>query len=453
MARSKVVYVCNACGAPSSRLDPMCLRCKATGTIQERVEESGGGGGRARAGVDDAARPIALGDVDMNGGGEVRVRTGLGELDRVLGGGLVAGSVVLLGGDPGVGKSTLLLMALDRFARRGLPVLYATGEESARQVRLRSDRLGVTGRSLMLLPHTDYLAIEGAAAELKPTVLVVDSVQTVHVPALDGLPGSVSQVKEVAHRAMVFAKRSGTSVWLVGHVTKSGDIAGPKMLEHLVDTVLYFEGDGRSSLRVLRSVKNRFGAAGELGVFDMVEEGLLEVPDASARLLQERVADAAGTAVTASVEGSRPLLCEIQALVGRPTQAIPGRTVVGVDRTRVLLLAAVLEKAGIGLHDRDIFVNAAGGVRLEEPAADLAMAAAIASSHRDKPVRGDTLVFGEIGLVGEIRAVSQPGLRLREAARHGFRRIVAPAAVAKDAPPGVEVIGVRTVREALQALF
>ncbi len=343
-------------------------------------------------------------------------------------------------------------MAMDRFANKGLPVLYVTGEESTRQVRLRAGRLGVSGDTLFVLAQTDFALIEEQAKELNPRVMVIDSVQTVHVPQVDSIPGSVSQIREVAHRAMVLAKKTSTAVFLVGHVTKSGEIAGPKVLEHLVDTVLYFEGDGRSSLRILRSVKNRFGAAGELGIFDMVEEGLVEVPDASARLLEERVAEAAGTAVVASIEGSRPLLAEIQALVGRPSPSIAGRTCVGVDRSRVLMLAAVLEKVGLTVFDRDIFVNAAGGVRLFEPASDLGIIAAIASSLEDRPIRPDTLVFGEVGLVGEVRAVSQPGLRLREAARHGFRRAVCPAASVKDAPPGIEVVGVRTVREALQAL-
>jgi DNA repair protein RadA/Sms len=366
---------------------------------------------------------------------------------------VVGGSVVLLGGDPGVGKSTLLLLALHRFARRGLPVLYASGEESNRQVALRARRLGLADSPMLLLAETDWGNMEVAAQNAKPTILVVDSVQTTSVPGLEAIPGSPSQIREVAHRAMLFAKRTGTTVFLVGHVTKSGDIAGPKILEHLVDTVLYFEGDGRSSLRILRSVKNRFGATGELGVFEMVDDGLREVPDASARLLEERSGDSPGTAVVASMEGSRPLLTEIQALVGRPSPQIPGRTCVGVDRTRVLMLAAVLEKSGVSLHDRDVFVNAAGGIRLFEPAADLGIVASIAGSVHDRPVRADTLVFGEVGLVGEVRAVGHPGLRLREAARHGFRRVIAPEASLREVPSGLTGVPVRRVRDALAALF
>jgi DNA repair protein RadA/Sms len=448
MARNRIAYVCRSCGAQSPRPDGRCLRCGEFGTLEPETAAP------ARRGPSLAAPvPVALSAIDVGGEGELRVRTGIGELDRVLGGGLVGGSLVLLGGDPGVGKSTLLLLALDRFARKGLPVLYVTGEESARQVRLRADRLGVTGSTFLLLADTDFANVEEAVRRTEPAVLVVDSIQTVTMPETDGIPGSVGQIREVAHRAMQIAKRSSTSVILVGHITKSGDLAGPKLLEHLVDTVLYFEGDGRSGLRVLRAVKNRFGASGELGLFEMVDDGLVEVPDASARLLQERAPDAAGTAVVASVEGSRPLLVEIQALVGRPTQAIPGRTCVGVDRTRVQMLAAVVEKAGVKLWDRDVFVNAAGGVKLLEPAADLGIALALASSYIDRALPSDVLVFGEIGLVGEVRAVSHPGMRLKEAARHGFRRVVGPASIAKDAPAGLDVIGVKTVREALERLL
>ncbi len=447
MARPKTIFVCTGCGARSPRADGRCLRCGAWDSLAPQVEDTG----RGRVGVDDQSQPMPIGEVPLGGGGEVRVTSGIGEFDRVLGGGMVAGSAVLLGGDPGVGKSTLVLMACERYAQRGPAVLYATGEESAAQVRLRAERLGVTSPSLYVLAQTDFLVIEEAVLKLRPAVLILDSVQTLHVPSVDGIPGSVSQVREVAHRAVLLAKRSGTAVVLVGHVTKSGDIAGPKLLEHLVDTVLHFEGDGRTSLRILRSVKNRFGPAGELGMFEMVEDGLVEVPDASARLLAERVADAPGTAVVACIEGSRPLLAEVQALVGRPTAAIPGRTCVGVDRTRVLMLVAVLEKAGVPLYDRDVFVNAAGGVRLFEPAADLAIAVALSSSLHDRALRSDTLVFGEVGLVGEVRAVAHPGQRVREAVRHGFRRIVAPASVARDAVPGVTLIGVRTLREALEA--
>lgn len=393
-------------------------------------------------------KPVRLADVDTSAG-ELRVKTGLNELDNVLGGGLVAGSLVLIGGDPGVGKSTLLLMALDRFASKGVDALYVSGEESVRQVHLRAGRLGVTSQNLLLLSETRWDVIEQACRSSKPRVVVIDSVQTMSAPDVSSVPGSVSQVREVAHRAMIFAKETGTAVFLVGHVTKSGEIAGPKVLEHFVDTVLYFEGDGRSSLRVLRSVKNRFGPAGELGMFEMAEQGLVEVPDASARLLEERVRNAPGTAVVATLEGSRPLLAEVQALVGRSTPATPARTCVGVDRGRVLMLAAVAEKAGLSLHDRDIFVNAAGGVRLHEPAADLAIVMAIASSLVEVALDPDTLFLGELGLVGEVRSIPHPIQRLKEAARHGFRRALVPPSAARDAPPGIECIPVKTLRDAL----
>lgn len=451
MAKTRTSFVCQQCGNRAVKWLGRCPDCRNWNSFVEQIEAPKSK--RSAPALSKDHRPIALQDVSLEGGGEVRILTGIGELDNVLGGGLVAGSLVLVGGDPGVGKSTLVLMAMDRFARRGLPVLYVSGEESVRQIRLRADRLGVQGRDLHLLAHTDFSHIENIVRELNPCVVVIDSVQTVHVPNIDSIPGSISQIREVAHRAMLMSKSTNTSTFLIGHVTKSGDLAGPKVLEHFVDTVLYFEGDGRSELRILRTVKNRFGPSGELGLFEMVDNGLREVPDASARLLEERSADTPGTAVIATLEGSRPLLIELQALVGRPTPATPARTCVGIDRNRVLMLAAVLEKSGCKLHDRDLFVNAAGGVRLSEPAADMGVVAAIASSLTDIPVPSDVAVFGEVGLVGEVRAVSHPGLRLKEAARHGFRRVIVPSRCAADAPPGLNVIGVKTVSQALEILF
>jgi len=382
--------------------------------------------------------------------GEVRLRVGMSELDRVLGGGLVAGSLTLLGGDPGVGKSTLLLMVLAHFAARGVPVLYVSGEESARQVRLRAERLGIADERLYLLPVTRLESAIEAAEQLGPAVVVIDSVQTLASESLESVPGSVSQVREVAAKAMALAKGRDVATFLVGHVTKQGGIAGPKVLEHLVDTVLYFEGDGRSPLRILRATKNRFGATGELGFFEMAGDGLREVPDASARLLRERVAGAPGTAVVAALEGTRPVLAEVQALVGRPSAGTPGRTALGLDRGRLGMLMAVLGKMGVLLHDRDVFISAAGGLRITEPAADLGVAMALASSLLDRPVDPSLLVFGEVGLVGEVRAVAHPGPRLLEAARHGFRRVVAPKAAVRDSPEGLEVIGVSSLIEAVE---
>ncbi|MCP4807265.1 MAG: DNA repair protein RadA [Proteobacteria bacterium] len=437
-------FQCIGCGAYNAKGQGMCFQCKEHAGWEPLASRSAVSRGQA-------PRPLPITQVGTDGG-EVRIRVGVSELDRVLGGGLVTGSLTLLGGDPGVGKSTLVLMVLARFAQRGLKVLYVTGEESARQVRLRAERLGIHEDTLFLLPENRLEAAIAAAEELDPTVLVIDSVQTLASEKADSVPGSVSQVRAVASAAMGLAKGKDIATFLVGHVTKTGGIAGPKVLEHLVDTVLYFEGDGRSTLRVLRATKNRFGATGELGFFEMVSSGLQEVPDASARLLKERVLGAPGTAVVAALEGSRPLLAEVQALVGRPSAGTPGRTALGIDRGRLGMLMAVLGKAGLPLDDRDVFVSAAGGLKITEPAADLGIAAALASSLLDRPLDPHTAVFGEVGLVGEIRAVGHPGPRLLEARRHGFRRVVAPATAVREAPEGLEVVGVRTLRDAIEAL-
>lgn len=424
-------------------------RCPECGAWNALVEEAvAPGGPRAAAPRPGGSRARPLTEVALGDGGEVRLRVGIGELDRVLGGGLVTGSLTLLGGDPGVGKSTLLLLAMHAFARKGIRVLYVSGEESARQVRLRADRLGVGSDELYLLSDTRLEAAVAAVDEVKPRVLVLDSVQTLHAEGLDGVPGTVGQVREVAAQAMKLAKGRDLATFLVGHVTKEGHLAGPRTLEHLVDTVLYVEGDGSSALRVLRATKNRFGSTGEIGMFEMREEGLVEVPDASARLLAERAVDAPGTVVTCTLEGARPLLVEVQALVGRPVPGTPGRTAVGIDRGRLSMVLAVLAKTGLDLGDRDVFVSVAGGVRVTEPAADLALALALASSATGRPFPADQLAFGEIGLVGEVRGVPSPLLRRREAERHGFRAALAPPSATRDGGP-LRPLPVRTVREAL----
>lgn len=409
--------------------------------------------GSSRSTQQKKASPQFLNQIDLGHGGELRVRTGSSEFDNVLGGGLVAGSVVLIGGDPGVGKSTLLLTVLGEFAKRGVSTLYVSGEESNRQTAIRAKRLGVADQPIQLLSTNEFSAVEASLKQSKPQVMVIDSIQTLRIAELESISGSISQVREIAQRAVQIAKSRSIAVLLVGHITKSGDLAGPKVLEHYVDAVLHFEGDGRSQLRILRSVKNRFGAAGELGLFEMVDSGLREVPDASARLLQERAVGAAGTAVTASLEGTRPILIEVQALVGNSGPQIPARNCVGVDRGRVSMLAAVLEKAGICLSDRDIFVNAAGGVRISEPAVDLAIVGALVSSLLEKPLDQHTLLLGEVGLVGEVRNVSHPKIRLKEAARHGFTRIVGPKGCKPTQTSPLEIIEVGTVQEAIEVLF
>ena len=456
-SRAKTVYACAECGQTSPKWLGQCPACKRWNTMQEEVvaPEPARGAPARGWGVAAAARPIPLREVEARE--ESRQRTGIGELDRVLGGGVVPGALVLLGGDPGIGKSTLLLAALDRLAASAQerPVLYVSGEESARQVKLRADRLRVSAPNLQVLAETDAQKVLHAADALHPAAIAVDSIQTQYLPELQSAPGTVTQIREVAARFMALAKTTETPVFLVGHVTKDGAIAGPRVLEHMVDTVLYFEGGGAHPYRVLRAHKNRFGSASEIGVFEMKAGGLAEVPNPSALFLAERPEDAPGSAVAAVLSGTRTVLVEIQALVAPSGSGTARRTALGIDGNRVALLAAVLEKkVGMEILGCDLFVNVAGGLSVDDPAADLAAVAALASSFRDRALPPRSLVLGEVGLAGEVRAVSQPEIRLAEAARLGFERVILPAANARhaDAPPSLELIGVETVADALDRL-
>ena len=399
------------------------------------------------------ARPLS----ELTGGEDRRTNTGIAELDRVLGGGLVSGMLVLVGGDPGIGKSTLLLQALDGVVRQpgnDAPVLYVTGEESAQQVKLRADRLKVDGHRLLLLAETRTDRIVETVTRLQPAAIVVDSVQSIYDPQLESAPGSVSQIREVAARLMYQAKARAVPTLLVGHVTKEGGLAGPKVLEHLVDTVLYFESATGHPYRILRAHKNRFGSTNEIGVFEMSAQGLRPVDNPSELFLAERPEDAPGSVVLPAIEGTRPVLVEVQALVSPTNFGTPRRTCLGFDSARAALLVAVLErKAGLQLLGCDIFVNIAGGINLREPAADLAVAVALASSLTNKALASRTLVFGEVGLAGELRGVAQPEVRLAEAAKLGFRQAIVPAASLKkiEVSADIEAVGVRSLEQALQA--
>jgi len=448
--KQKSLYTCQSCGYQSPKWLGKCPDCNQWDSLVEEQVTIARKGGKALP-APAAVQPLC--EVDLQG--DARLGCGIGELDRVLGGGVVPGSLCLIGGDPGIGKSTLLLQAADRLATHG-PVLYVTAEESARQVRLRGERLGAQAKKLLLLAETALEAIFERVREVKPAFLVIDSIQTIFTAALESAPGSVSQVRECAGRLMHLAKKEGVSTFLVGHVTKDGAIAGPRMLEHMVDTVLYFEGDAGHPYRILRAVKNRFGSTNEIGVFSMGEGGLTEVPNPSELFLAERPKDAAGSVVVPSLEGSRPILVELQALVSGASFGTPRRTTMGVDHNRSALLVAVLEKkVGLSLLAQDIFLNVAGGVRLDEPAIDLGIVAALASSHLNRPVPARTLLFGEVGLTGEVRAVAQPELRVNEAARLGFDRCFLPQGNLKGLkhPPGIAMIGVRSVDEMLRAVF
>jgi DNA repair protein RadA/Sms len=393
-----------------------------------------------------------------------RWSTGIGELDRVLGAteeprpsiGAVPGSVILLGGDPGIGKSTLLTQASHNISLSGTGVLYATGEESVAQIRMRSRRLGPLGTSLYVLAETDIDSVERSIERLEPQVLVIDSIQTMRHPGVDSVPGTVTQVRACADVLVRLAKTRGLTAFLVGHVTKEGNIAGPRVLEHVVDTVLYFEGERTQSYRILRAVKNRFGSTNEIGVFEMGGNGLVEVPNPSEMLLSGRDADGPGSVVTAAMEGTRPLLVEVQALAARSHLTQPRRVTTGLDYNRTTMVLAVLEKrVGIPLGDHDVFTNVAGGIRIVEPSADLAVAVAVASSRSDIAVPADTLVMGEVGLAGEVRAVQNMDKRLQEAARLGFRRAVLPQRNARKLAPvaGVSLVPVTSVRQALDVVF
>jgi len=444
MAKTAIQHVCTECGFRTAKWFGKCGGCGAFGSVEERAPRAGG---RASSVV------LPIDQVPLTPGR--RQRTGIAELDRALGGGLVPGAVVLLAGDPGIGKRTLPLSALDRPASTR-PVLYVSGEESLQQIRLRGERLGTLSPALHLAAETDAAVALEHARKLRPCVLAVDSIQTLALSALESAPGSVTQVREVGHRLASFAKDTATPVILVGHVTKEGSIAGPRVLEHLVDTVLFFEGDRSHAYRVLRAHKNRFGSTNEIGVFEMKSEGLVEVPNPSALFLAERPVDASGSAVVAVMNGSRPLLVEVQALVAQSSAGGSARrTAIGVDPGRVALLTAVLErKQRIVLADKDIYVSVAGGGSLPEPAGDLAVAAALVSSLRDRPLPADTLVLGEVGLAGEVRAVGQIDQRLAEAAQLGFARCVLPEgnrARAVGAP--LRLRGVTNVGDAMDALF
>lgn len=452
-ARDASVYRCQQCGFASPK-PGTCPDCKrATGELAALVEERPAPSRGARRTPAPQSRPRLLREITLERGD--RVETGIGELDRVLGGGVVRGSLVLIGGDPGIGKSTLVLQAARALAKVAPPVLYVSAEESAAQVKMRADRLGIAADGLLLWAETDLSAVQAALDDVKPHALVVDSIQTVFLPELESAPGSVAQVRECGGRLMTLAKGLGIATFLVGHVTKEGTLAGPRVLEHLVDTVLYFEGESHHAYRILRAVKNRFGSTNEIGVFEMGERGLAEVKNPSGFFLAERPTGAAGSVIVSSLEGTRPLLLELQALVARASFGTPRRTVLGADYNRVCLLLAVLEKlAGMPLASQDVFVNVAGGGRVTEPAADLGIVIATASSYMDRPVQGDVLVLGEVGLTGEVRAVSGIEMRLKEAAALGFRRAVVPRnSVGGGAKFPLEVRGVATVGDALEALL
>lgn len=449
--RAKTSFSCQACGHQAPRWLGRCPDCGGWNTMkEERISQTGKG---RPAGVKtDPAKATPIADIEVVG--EPRRLTGIGEFDRVLGGGVIPGAVILIGGDPGIGKTTLLLQALPRLALKQEQVLYVSGEESPRQIKMRGQRLGVEHPNLLILAETSLEQILKAMQEVQPAALVVDSIQTVYTEQITSAPGSISQVQEVAGQLMWFAKRSSVPVFIIGHVTKEGAIAGPRLLEHIVDTVLYFEGDKGHSYRILRAVKNRFGSTNEIGVFEMKDCGLEEVGNPSELFLAERPQHSTGSVVASSLEGSRPILVELQALVSSTGYAMPKRMANGVELNRVSLLLAVMEKRlGVHVSGQDVYINVVGGINIDEPAIDLGIVTAVTSSLREAVVDHATLVMGEVGLGGEVRAISQADLRIREAAKMGFQRCLLPERnLAKlDKIDGIELIGVREIGEALDA--
>ena len=448
----KIFYQCQSCGYSSAKWLGKCPDCGNWNSFAEEKSFAG----RQRNLRRSSSRGEAVALNMLKGTLESRTPTGLKEFDRVLGGGVVPGSVVLVGGDPGIGKSTLLLQAFSGLAKKSGKLLYVSGEESAQQIKMRADRLAVASEAIYLLAETSLEGILEAAAGMAPHAMVVDSVQTVFTEEIPSAPGSVGQVRECAARLMMFAKHSGIPVFIVGHVTKEGTIAGPRVLEHIVDTVLYFEGDRGHSYRILRTIKNRFGSTNEIGIFEMSDSGLMEVDNPSELFLSERPGNVSGSTVVASIEGTRPLMIEIQALVSPSNFGIPRRTAIGVDSNRMGLLVAVLEKrAGMQFGGMDVFVNVVGGLKIPEPAADLGIISTVSSSLRELPIPADIFVFGEVGLSGEIRAVAQAEARLAEAAKIGFRKGVIPAGNAEKIRDnqGLELVGVGDIEECLEVIL
>ncbi|MCI5568609.1 MAG: DNA repair protein RadA [Lachnospiraceae bacterium] len=449
----KSVFFCQNCGYESAKWMGQCPSCRQWNTmVEEKVTAKQTGQARQKP----KAEPVSLSAVSLKA--EDRIRSGINELDRVLGGGIVRGGLMLVGGDPGIGKSTLMLQLCQKLSEGGLKVLYVSGEESLTQIKMRAERIGSFSDSLKLLCETDIDQVLSAIDKEEPGLVIIDSIQTMFSEESSSSPGSVSQVREVTGTLLKTAKTSQIPIFIIGHVTKEGNVAGPRVLEHMVDTVLYFEGDRHASYRILRAVKNRFGSTNEIGVFEMQTEGLREVPNPSEYMLDGRPEDASGSVVACSMEGTRPVMIEIQALVCRTNFGFPRRTANGTDFNRVNLLMAVLEKRGrVNLSECDAYVNITGGIRMTEPAVDLGILTAIISSYRDIPVDSKTVVFGEVGLSGEIRSVNMASQRIREAKKLGFKRVILPAgclkAVKGDVPGSIELIPVADIREVIRKIF
>ena len=450
----KTVFCCQACGYQTPKWMGKCPDCGEWQTFVEEIKAVKPDQGAMGSLSFPQTQPVPIGSVKFEQ--EYRLLTGISEFDRVLGGGLVSGTLILIGGDPGIGKSTLMLQVMNGLAGAGRKVLYVSGEESIRQIRIRSQRLTAAGSDLLVVSENDMDSILSMADSVQPDVMVIDSIQTMFSPDLTSAPGSVSQVRESAMRLMLLAKRTGTSIFLVGHVTKDGAIAGPRLLEHMVDTVLYFEGDRDHVFRILRAVKNRFGSTNEIGVFEMRENGLNQVANPSAVFLAERPENTPGSVVTASMEGTRPILVELQALASSTSFGNPRRTILGIDHNRVALLVAVMEKKlGMHLMGHDIFINVAGGVKIVEPAVDMGIVSAVASSFLDRPIQKGTIIFGEVGLTGEVRAIGHVETRIAEAKKMGFTRCLIPKSNLKRMTKikGIEIVGVKTISFAMEELF
>lgn len=450
-SKSTVIFVCQNCGNNSPRWIGKCPACSGWNTYVEEIVTKE----KANPIFKSKSKPVLINEISL--ANEQRIKTDIKEMDRVLGGGLILGSTVLIGGDPGIGKSTLALQIFGKYSENGIKVLYITGEESSNQIKIRSKRLNVNGENLYVVTETNIESIINNIENSSPSVVVIDSIQTIYSNDLPSAPGTVGQIRECTSKIVQYAKNKGVSFFLVGHVTKEGSIAGPKVLEHLVDTVLYFEGGKSHPFRILRAVKNRYGSTNEIGVFEMTNDGLKEVSNPSEIFLSERPLNSSGSVVTPSIEGTRPILVEIQALVSPCNFGVPRRTTIGLDSNRVSLLVAVIEKRG-GLHitSQDIFMNVAGGVKIEEPAVDLGICISLVSSFLNKPVSPETIVFGEVGLSGEIRGVSQVDVRLKEAEKLGFKRFILPRINSdnlnhKDSKQ--KYIGIENINEAIEILF